>query len=195
MRFQRRRFQRSLLATLRRCGAQAESRTPRKRELSWIGFAPRYNRLFSSARFRFQGDVLGCPSAGRADTRGNRPEPRLVYFIYSFLLAVAALALVPYWLVQGLRHGKYLSNLGQRLGLSYPGLQKFAASKEAILLHAVSVGEVLSGVTLARKLKDSLSRPAVDHLHHHHHRASPGARTHALCGLRHLFSAWTGLSR
>ena len=62
-----------------------------------------------------------------------------MYFIYSFLLAIAALALTPYWLVQGLRHGKYLSNLGERLGLSYRGLQKVATSKDAILLHAVSV--------------------------------------------------------
>lgn len=78
-----------------------------------------------------------------------------MYFIYSFLLAIAALALTPYWLVQGLRYGKYLSNLGERLGLAYRGLQKVGASKDAILLHAVSVGEVLSGVTLARKLKET----------------------------------------
>ncbi len=78
-----------------------------------------------------------------------------MYFIYSFLLAIAALALLPYWLVQGLRHGKYLSNLGERLGLSYPSLQKLGAPKNSILLHAVSVGEVLSGVTLARKLKEA----------------------------------------
>jgi 3-deoxy-D-manno-octulosonic-acid transferase len=85
-----------------------------------------------------------------------------VYFIYSFLLAIAALALTPYWLVQGLRHGKYLSNLGERLGLSYRGLQKVATSKDAILLHAVSVGEVLSGVTLARKLKEAYpGRPLI----------------------------------
>lgn len=85
-----------------------------------------------------------------------------MYFIYSFLLAIAALALLPYWLVQGLRHGKYLSNLGERLGLSYRGLQKVATANEAILLHAVSVGEVLSGVTLARKLKETYpGRPLI----------------------------------
>ena len=85
-----------------------------------------------------------------------------MYFIYSFLLGIAALALTPYWLVQGLRHGKYLSNLGERLGLSYRGLQKVATSKDAILLHAVSVGEVLSGVALARKLKEAYpGRPLI----------------------------------
>ena len=43
-----------------------------------------------------------------------------MYFIYSLLMGLAALLLTPYWLVQGLRHGKYFSNLGQRLGFSFP---------------------------------------------------------------------------
>ena len=78
-----------------------------------------------------------------------------MYFIYSLLLGVAALALTPYWLVQGLRHGKYFSNLGERLGLSYASLQEISELHGSILLHAVSVGEVLSGVSLARRLKEA----------------------------------------
>jgi 3-deoxy-D-manno-octulosonic-acid transferase len=86
-----------------------------------------------------------------------------VYFIYSLLLGFAAFLLVPYWLVQGLRHGKYLSNLGQRLGFSFPSLAKLAADRPgAIWIHAVSVGEALSGVTLARRLKEAYpNRPLV----------------------------------
>jgi 3-deoxy-D-manno-octulosonic-acid transferase len=77
-----------------------------------------------------------------------------VYFIYSLLMGIAALLLVPYWLVQGLRHGKYLSNMGQRLGFSFPSLEKLPAKRpEAIWIHAVSVGEVLSGIALAKRLK------------------------------------------
>jgi 3-deoxy-D-manno-octulosonic-acid transferase len=77
-----------------------------------------------------------------------------VYFIYSLLMGLAALLLVPYWLVQGLRHGKYLSNLGERLGFSFPSLAKLPSQRHgAIWIHAVSVGEVLSGITLARRLK------------------------------------------
>jgi 3-deoxy-D-manno-octulosonic-acid transferase len=69
-------------------------------------------------------------------------------------MGLAALLLAPYWLVQGLRHGKYLSNLGERLGFSFPALAKLPVQhKGAIWIHAVSVGEVLSGVTLARRLK------------------------------------------
>jgi 3-deoxy-D-manno-octulosonic-acid transferase len=79
-----------------------------------------------------------------------------VYFIYSLLTGLAALLLLPYWLVQGLRHGKYLSNLGERLGFSFPALAKLPAnSTGAIWIHAVSVGEALSCVTLARRLKEA----------------------------------------
>ncbi len=77
-----------------------------------------------------------------------------MYFIYSLLMGLAAFLLVPYWLVQGLRYGKYLSNLGERLGFSFPSLTKFPPrARGAIWIHAVSVGEVLSGITLARQLK------------------------------------------
>jgi 3-deoxy-D-manno-octulosonic-acid transferase len=86
-----------------------------------------------------------------------------VFFIYSLLLGLAALVLTPYWLLQSARHGKYLANLSQRLGFSFPALngasverghQDPQAPREgAIWLHAVSVGEVLSSVTLARQLK------------------------------------------
>jgi 3-deoxy-D-manno-octulosonic-acid transferase len=86
-----------------------------------------------------------------------------VYFIYSFLIGFAALLLVPYWLVQGLRNGKYLSNLGERLGFSFPALAKLPAnSTGAIWIHAVSVGEALSGITLARRLKEAYpNRPLI----------------------------------
>jgi 3-deoxy-D-manno-octulosonic-acid transferase len=77
-----------------------------------------------------------------------------VYFIYSLLMGVAALLLTPYWLVKGLRHGKYFSNLGERLGFSFPTLSKLPENRPgAIWIHAVSVGEALSGITLAKRLK------------------------------------------
>lgn len=86
-----------------------------------------------------------------------------MYLVYSLLMGFAALLLTPYWVVQGLRHGKYFSNLGQRLGLSFPTLGKLPANRSgAIWIHAVSVGEALSGITLARQLKDKYpDRPLV----------------------------------
>ena len=86
-----------------------------------------------------------------------------MYFLYSFFAAVAAVLSAPYWLIQGLRHGKYLSNLGERLGFSVPGVQGLPADRPgAIWLHAVSVGEALSGVALARRLKEAYpQRPLI----------------------------------
>ena len=78
-----------------------------------------------------------------------------MYLVYSLLMGLVAILLTPYWLVQGIRHGKYLSNLGHRLGLSFPELEKLPAERVgAIWLHAVSVGEVLAGVALAKRLKE-----------------------------------------
>ncbi len=86
-----------------------------------------------------------------------------MHFIYSLLMGFAALLLTPYWLVQGLRHGKYFSNLRQRLGFSLPTLGKLPDERPgAIWIHAVSVGEALSSVTLARRLKQAYpDRPLV----------------------------------
>jgi 3-deoxy-D-manno-octulosonic-acid transferase len=79
-----------------------------------------------------------------------------VYFLYSFLAGLLAVVSAPYWLFQGLRHGKYLSNLGERLGFSVPGVANLPKDRsDAIWLHAVSVGEALSGVALARRLKEA----------------------------------------
>jgi len=82
-----------------------------------------------------------------------------VYFIYSFLTGAAALMLLPYWLVRGLREGKYLANLRERLGLSTASLDKLPAHRPgAIWIHAVSVGELLSSIALAKRLKEELQR-------------------------------------
>jgi len=78
-------------------------------------------------------------------------------------MGVAALVTAPYWLIQGWRHKKYFSNLRERLGFSLPALEKLPAERPgAIWIHAVSVGEVLSGVTLAKRLKEKYpKRPLV----------------------------------
>jgi 3-deoxy-D-manno-octulosonic-acid transferase len=78
-------------------------------------------------------------------------------------MGIAAFLLTPFWVVQGLRHGKYFSNLDQRLGLAFPSLSKLPSNRpDAIWIHAVSVGEALSSVTLARRLKEAYpSRPLV----------------------------------
>jgi len=101
----------------------------------------------------------------------NRPEPLLVYFIYSFLLGIAALVLTPYWLVQGLRHGKiFLEPLLNASVFSYPALKHGTSPQGAILLHAVSVGEVLSGNILSSPIEEGLPTAPTNHFYYYHHR-------------------------
>jgi 3-deoxy-D-manno-octulosonic-acid transferase len=74
-------------------------------------------------------------------------------------MSLAALITAPYWLIQGLRHGKYLANLGERLGFSVPGVATLPKDRPgSIWIHAVSVGEVLAGVALAKRLKEAYPR-------------------------------------
>lgn len=80
---------------------------------------------------------------------------RLMYLTYSLLLAAAMLVALPYFVVVGLRHGKYWRNLPQRLGwLPHEMADRAQQSPGAIWIHAVSVGEVAAAAPLARRLKD-----------------------------------------
>ena len=78
-----------------------------------------------------------------------------MYLAYSLLLAAAMLVALPYFAVQGLRHGKYWRNLAERMGHLPPGLvERGRRSPGALWIHAVSVGEVVAAVPLARRLKE-----------------------------------------
>jgi 3-deoxy-D-manno-octulosonic-acid transferase len=81
-----------------------------------------------------------------------------MYFLYSLIISAGLFLLAPYFLLRGLLRGKNVRNLPERLGLRFPDeLARAAAGTEApggIWLHAVSVGEVLAAVPLARSLKE-----------------------------------------
>jgi 3-deoxy-D-manno-octulosonic-acid transferase len=70
--------------------------------------------------------------------------------IYSLLLALAFIALLPYFVYQALIHRKYLNNFRERMGLLPDSLKNDA--RPAIWLHAVSVGEALAAGSLVREL-------------------------------------------
>jgi 3-deoxy-D-manno-octulosonic-acid transferase len=74
-----------------------------------------------------------------------------MYWIYSALLAAALLVSLPYWLLQGVLHGKYRAGLSQRLGRIPPRLTQ--SNQPSIWIHAVSVGEVLAVSRLVEELK------------------------------------------
>src|SRR5205807_9332545 len=92
-----------------------------------------------------------------------------MYLLYSAALAAAAALLFPYFLIQGLRHGKYLRSFRARWGrlptelIADPAVGRAAESRAAvrlngggkgdIWLHAVSVGEVLACPQLVVELR------------------------------------------
>ncbi len=77
-----------------------------------------------------------------------------MYFVYSLILALGMLLLLPWFFYQALRHKKYLVSAyqSQRLGFLPKGL--VPPGESSIWIHAVSVGEVLAVVPLARRIKE-----------------------------------------
>jgi 3-deoxy-D-manno-octulosonic-acid transferase len=73
-----------------------------------------------------------------------------MYLLYSAALAVAAALALPYFLLQALRHGKYLDTFRARWGQIPPD---WVATEGTIWLHAVSVGEVLACPRLVGELR------------------------------------------
>ncbi|HZF37216.1 MAG TPA: 3-deoxy-D-manno-octulosonic acid transferase [Blastocatellia bacterium] len=80
-------------------------------------------------------------------------------FIYSFLLVIAVVAMLPYFIYQALFNRKYVSGLSQRLGF-LPDLLPEALPDEpgsgvrpAVWIHAVSVGETLAAKPLIAALR------------------------------------------
>jgi 3-deoxy-D-manno-octulosonic-acid transferase len=65
--------------------------------------------------------------------------------------------LSPYFLIRGLMRGKDLGNIPERMGWKFPPeLQEIPAAEasgKTIWIHAVSVGEVLAAIPLAKQLK------------------------------------------
>jgi len=74
-----------------------------------------------------------------------------MFFVYSILTAIGMLVTSPYFLLKGLRRGKYLANLGARFGTVPPEVKRKCGG--CIWIHSVSVGEVLAALPLARDLK------------------------------------------
>jgi 3-deoxy-D-manno-octulosonic-acid transferase len=82
-----------------------------------------------------------------------------MYFLYSVITAAGMLLLSPYFLIKGIRQKKYLSNLPERFAWRFPAELRaesgtVSGSGGTIWLHAVSVGEALAAVPLARALKE-----------------------------------------
>jgi 3-deoxy-D-manno-octulosonic-acid transferase len=81
-------------------------------------------------------------------------------FIYSLILAIAFIALLPYFIYQAVFNRKYLSNFRERLGLLSRALNDEAGQglRPAIWVHAVSVGETLAAKPLIAALRERFPR-------------------------------------
>ena len=78
-----------------------------------------------------------------------------MYLLYSLALSILFILLLPYFLWQALRHGKYLSSFKERLGFLPDRLRKDTCL--TIWVHTVSVGEFLAARPLLEKLKQEMS--------------------------------------
>jgi 3-deoxy-D-manno-octulosonic-acid transferase len=74
-----------------------------------------------------------------------------MYPLYTTLALAVTLLATPWFLYQALRHGKYVSNLRQKLGQLPAGLN--VDGDPSIWIHAVSVGEVLAARALVPELR------------------------------------------
>ena len=72
-----------------------------------------------------------------------------MFFLYSFLLTIGYLLLLPRFLFDWMRKGKYAAGIGQRLGR----LPEFRQNEKPVLwLHCVSVGETQAARPLVKEI-------------------------------------------
>jgi 3-deoxy-D-manno-octulosonic-acid transferase len=81
-------------------------------------------------------------------------QPQSMYLLYSFVLSLLFLVLLPYFVYQAARHGKYAGSFKERLGWLPESVR--GDSRKTIWVHAVSVGEFLAARPLIERLKSDL---------------------------------------
>src|SRR5918911_3036053 len=81
-----------------------------------------------------------------------------MYFLYSILLGIGVVALLPRFLLDAARHGKYAAGLRERAG-ALPAFD--AGGRPVVWLHCVSVGEAQAARPLARAMLEEYPRHAL----------------------------------
>lgn len=77
-----------------------------------------------------------------------------MYLLYSFALTILFLALLPYFIYQAMRHGKYAGSFKERLG--WLPVLTGGDGRKTIWVHTVSVGEFLAARPLIERIKREL---------------------------------------
>jgi 3-deoxy-D-manno-octulosonic-acid transferase len=75
----------------------------------------------------------------------------LMYFIYSLLLGLGFLVLLPRFIVDAFRHGKYVAGFAERFGSLTPLASQ---GRFVVWIHCVSVGEVQAARPLVQAIKE-----------------------------------------
>lgn len=84
-----------------------------------------------------------------------------MYLLYDLLLFAAGLALIPYYHLRGLRHGKSHRGVRERLGLYLPRFLESIQGRDVIWIHAVSVGETRAAIPLIKALRKTYPEAAL----------------------------------
>src|SRR5258706_13171804 len=77
-----------------------------------------------------------------------------MYFLYSLALSLLFIALLPYFVYQAARHGKYAGSFIERLGRLPESVR--GDGRKTIWIHAVSVGEFVAARPLIERLRTAL---------------------------------------
>ncbi|MFH2012916.1 MAG: 3-deoxy-D-manno-octulosonic acid transferase [Pseudomonadota bacterium] len=77
-----------------------------------------------------------------------------MYLLYNLILILASIFALPFYLFKFIAVGKYRSSVLQKFGFLPIKLTEYLAGESPIWFHAVSVGEVLSLVSIIRMIRD-----------------------------------------
>ena len=99
-----------------------------------------------------------------------------MYFLYSVLMGLAAVITAPYWLVQGLRHGKISRIWASAWAFLSPASPDACGSSRRHLDSRGFCGRSAGGCGAGQKVEGSLSAAAARDFHDDHHRTASGAK-------------------
>ena len=77
-----------------------------------------------------------------------------MYLLYSLALTILFFALLPYFIYQAIRHGKYAGSFKERLG--WLPVSSRGDGRQTVWVHTVSVGEFLAARPLVERIKREL---------------------------------------
>ena len=113
---------------------------------------PAYSLYFASAYTPIHKEKL--------DTNAEKSKDISMYILYNIILLVAAIIVLPYYLLKIIFTGKYRKSLIPKLGGRQTKILANLKDGPRVWIHAVSVGEVTAAAPIVASLK--MKRPEVE---------------------------------